>query len=298
MKSVKLYYNATAGEGVHSKAGLIRQIRDAGYRVTGASSKSTSVRDAGEDADVLVVAGGDGTVRKACLDLLHMPIKQSRPIGLLALGTANNIALTLKISKYVGQVIRSWSRHRLKRFDVGRIDGPKGSDFFIEAFGFGLFPGLMRRMERLLAAVELSAADELSQALKLLAAMVQNYEAARCKVMLDDREYEGKYIMAEVMNIRSLGPRLVLAPGADPGDGRFDVLLVSERQRARLLAYLEKLAQGIRARFPFRTIKARRITIRWEGNDMHIDDQLNRKYVPVTYKVSLLDGMLDFLVQR
>lgn len=298
MKSVRLYYNATAGEGAHSKAGLIKQIRDAGYRVAGASLKSTSVRDAGEEADILVVAGGDGTVRKACLDLLHMPLKQSRPIGLLALGTANNIALTLKISKQVGQVIRSWSRHKLKRFDVGRIDGSGRSDFFIEAFGFGLFPRLMRQMERQSVDTELSAAGELSQALKLLAAMAQSYEAASCKVMLDDREYEGKYILAEVMNIRSLGPRLVLAPGADPGDGRFDVLLVSERQRARLVAYIDKLVLGIKARFPFRTVKARSIKIRWEGSDMHIDDQLNRKYVPVTYKVCLLDGMLDFLVQR
>jgi len=295
MKSVKLYYNPTAGEGENSKAELIQHIRNAGYTFIHTSGKKGGMGKDGKEADILSVAGGDGTVRKACLDLLRMPLMHSRPIGLLALGTANNIALTLKIGKDVREVIRSWGRHKLKRFDVGRIDGLPSTAFFVEAFGFGLFPRLMQQMERLPEQGPQDTEQELRQALKLLVPIAQNYEAVSCTISLDDKTFSGRYILAEVMNIRSLGPRLVLAPDADPGDGRFDVLLISGRQRNKLVAYIEKIGKGIKARFPFRPVKAKHIVIRWEGKDMHVDDKLIRKYKAGRLQVKLLDGMLDFL---
>ncbi|WP_118973112.1 diacylglycerol/lipid kinase family protein [Taibaiella koreensis] len=298
MKSVKLYYNPTAGEGAHSKAGLIQHIRDAGYTFINTPAKKAGVGTVEKKVDILAVAGGDGTVRKACLDLLHLPLMYNRPIGLLALGTANNIALTLKIVESVPEVIRSWDRHKLKRFDVGRLDGLSSSAFFVEAFGFGIFPRLMLQMNHLPDGMSQGADEELQQAFELLVPLAQSYEAVPCSLDLDGKAYAGKYILAEVMNIRSLGPRLVLAPGADPGDGRFDVLLIPEKQRPRLVAYIEKISRGIKARFPFRPIKARHISIRWEGKDMHVDDKVIHRYKPAMLQVKLLDGMLDFLTGR
>jgi diacylglycerol kinase (ATP) len=296
MKSIKLYYNPTAGEGENSKEDLVRHIKEAGYDFINSVHKNKGLQKIEKDTDILAVAGGDGTVRKACLELLETPLKDSRPIGLLALGTANNIAITLKIQTDVTQVIQSWSKHKLKRFDVGRIDGYGSSEFFIESFGFGVFPRLIKKMKKM-ESHEMDTPDkEIETALTLLADLSLTYEAVPCSIIIDGKDYSGNYILAEVMNIRSLGPRLVLAPDADPGDGYFDVLLIPEKKRTQLISYIEKISAGVKARFPFKTIKGRNIQIHWSGKDMHIDDQLIKKYKPVPLEIKLLDAMIDFLV--
>jgi diacylglycerol kinase (ATP) len=296
MKSIKLYYNPTAGEGENSKEDLIRHIRDAGYDLIDSVHKKKGFQRIEKNTDILAVAGGDGTVRKACLELLETPLKDSRPIGLLALGTANNIAITLKIQTDVAQVIRSWSKHKLKRFDVGRIDAHSNSEFFIESFGFGIFPRLIKKIKKLEAHETDTADKEFETALTILIDLARTYKAVPCSVIIDGKDYTGNYVMAEVMNIRSLGPRLVLAPEADPGDGYFDVLLISEKKREQLINYMEKISTGAKARFPFKTIKGRNIQINWSGKDMHIDDQLIKKYKPLPLEIKLLDAMIDFLV--
>lgn len=298
MKSIKLYYNPTAGEGENSKQDLIRHIENAGYKVIDAVRHKKGISKVEAEADILAVAGGDGTVRSACLDLLNMPLKHSRPVGLLALGTANNIARTLHINKDVAAVIRSWEQHRLKRFDVGSIDGLKTRSFFVESFGCGIFPRLIKKMSKLSPELVDTPEKEFDVALEKLVRLVRNYKATPCTVYIDGKKHQGKYIMAEVMNIQSLGPKLVLAPGADPGDGRFNVLLLTDRQRDKLIGYIEKIRKGINAKFPFASIKGRDIELYWEGKDMHIDDELVEKYKPVVLKIKLLDGMLDFLVQK
>lgn len=296
MKSIKLYYNPTAGEGENSKQDLVKHIKDAGYNLINSVPKKKGLRQIEKDTDILAVAGGDGTVRKTCLELLETPLKNSRPIGLLALGTANNIALTLHIEKDVAQVLQSWNKHRLKRFDVGRIDGYGASEFFIESFGFGIFPKLIKKIKKLESHKTDTPDKEFQTALMILLDLARTYKVKSCSLMIDGKPYTGKYIMVEVMNIRSLGPRLILAPEADPGDGYFDILLISERKREQLISYIEKIGAGIKGRFPFKTIRGRNIQINWSGKDMHIDDQLIKKYKPVPLEIKLLDAMIDFLV--
>jgi diacylglycerol kinase (ATP) len=295
-KSVKLYYNPTAGEGANSKQDLIKHISKAGYEIVSAVKKGEAKAKPETRTDILAVAGGDGTVRKVCLELLHTPLKDSRPLGLLALGTANNIARTLNIKTDVDAVVESWNRHKLKRFDVGRIDGFISEEFFIESFGFGIFPKLIKNMKKLKGRNTATPEQEFETALKILLKIVEHYKAVPCSLMIDGKDYTGNYIMVEIMNIRSLGPKLALAPDADPGDGKFDVILISERKREKLLQYIEKIGSGINAGFPFKTIQGRNIQVKWMGKHMHVDDQLIKEYKPVPLEIKLLDSMLDFLV--
>ncbi len=65
--------------------------------------------------DLIVLAGGDGTVRKAAPHILGKEI----PIGLFPLGTANNIAKTLGISGDTESVAATWGHGTLKPYDVG-----------------------------------------------------------------------------------------------------------------------------------------------------------------------------------
>ena len=45
------------------------------------------------------------------------------------------------------------------------------------------------------------------------------------KIIFDNRDLSGRYILLEAMNIHSVGPNFWLAPPADPGDGLLDLVI-------------------------------------------------------------------------
>ena len=96
MKRALLLHNPGAGDEEHSEDKLSKLIIDHGYDCIYFSVKNKKKIDFDQDFDILVVAGGDGTVRRVAKELLTRKlIDKTWPIGLLPYGTANNIAKTL-----------------------------------------------------------------------------------------------------------------------------------------------------------------------------------------------------------
>lgn len=297
MKTVLLFYNTGSGDGAHSAPKLRRQIEAEGFTCKLLSRKGKG--DINPAADIYAVAGGDGTIRKFVLRLLEQPLKHLRPIALLPLGTANNIAGTLKgpvRSKKgvdgVRSLIALWAKEQRQAFDVGRASGAR-SWFFLEAMGYGIFPRLMRAMKKVPAEMIADPDAEFETAYRQLAAIAETYKPVSCTVLLDGVDYSGKYLMIELMNIRSLGSNMLLAPDADPADGMLDVVLVPADGRAQLLEYLKKAGGRTREPFPFKAIKARQVELSWKGKDAHVDDETidGREKV----QVGLFQQLLHFL---
>src|SRR5687767_6648053 len=148
MKSANLFHNPKAGGGEYTKKKLISLIRAAGFDCSYSSTKNSGWEKLeSKDADFNILAGGDGTIRKVVGELLDKDL----PIGVLPLGTANNIAKTLGIgadNMDLPEVIRAWNDRNLKKYDVGRIQGLKKAKFFLEGFGYGVFPRLMKEMRK------------------------------------------------------------------------------------------------------------------------------------------------------
>jgi diacylglycerol kinase (ATP) len=83
----------------------MRLIENAGCRVTGVSSNDRDldyVLD--QPADLVVVAGGDGTIKK----IADKAKPGGPPLTILPLGTANNIATTLGFSSE-GRRAQRWT---------------------------------------------------------------------------------------------------------------------------------------------------------------------------------------------
>src|SRR4051794_8685614 len=109
MKTVKLLHNPGAGDEGHTKDELITQIRAAGYNCEYASVKGWLWDNLTDKIDFVIVAGGDGTVRKVTKALLDRKVlAKTFPIALLPLGTANNISKTLQITGSTEDIIQSW----------------------------------------------------------------------------------------------------------------------------------------------------------------------------------------------
>src|SRR5262249_23951341 len=138
---VTLIHNPDAGDGDRLTAdALVAQVRRAGHQVVYQSVKEENWHTVLEKpADLVAVAGGDGTVRKA---VCH--IKRPLPIALLPSGTANNISKTLGLADIpLQELIEGWAAGQCLKFDVPLVDSPWGQEIFIEALGIGLFAQVM-----------------------------------------------------------------------------------------------------------------------------------------------------------
>ncbi|RAJ97925.1 diacylglycerol kinase family enzyme [Larkinella arboricola] len=297
MKIAQLLHNPGAGDEDHSKKGLMDLIKSEGFDCRYASTEKRDWKELRSDVDFLVVAGGDGTVRRVAKHLLNRKlIEKPYPIALLPSGTANNIAGALRIPVDRPEaVVRSWKADWRKRFDVGLVEGLPKPQFFLESIGYGVFPQLMNEMEDQQEKSTDAPEEKMKVALDVLAGIVQSYEARSCQIEVDGVDHSGNYLLVEVMNTRSIGPNLGLAPAADPGDGQFDIVLVSESQRMGLITYVQNRLKGIEGDFWGTALKGRTVRAKWDGIEMHLDDQLVSTKKPRDIRVMMHEGALSFL---
>jgi diacylglycerol kinase (ATP) len=220
-------------------------------------------------ADLVVVAGGDGTVARVTRRMVGRGV----PVTLLPSGTANNIARALGlVDRPFESLVRGWQGARRVKLDVGVAAGPWGERYFMEGVGAGLFADL-------LAAASPSQEKQkgVRSGLRRLKMAAARCEAVALAAALDGQDISGRYLLLEALNLPYVGPNLHLAHDSHPGDGQFDVVLVSEAERERLLHYLDAWQDNRERLGVLPTLRGRRLQLEWTGFPLHIDDRLEPK---------------------
>jgi diacylglycerol kinase family enzyme len=272
---ITLIHNPGAGrQGRNGASKLEKLLRDAGHKVRYQSSKEDGWGDALKSpADLIVVAGGDGTVARVTKRMVGRGI----PVALLPSGTANNIARTLGLlERPFEELMRGWENARRVKLDVGTAEGPWGERRFVEGVGVGLFASLLTRPKKI-GKRGRRTGDIVEGALRRLKDAAARCEPVELVAALDGKDISGRYLLLEALNLRYVGPNLFLAPDSQPGDGQFDVVLVTEAERARLVEYLEKWQDNRERLAVLPSRRGKRLQIEWTGFELHIDDKLRPK---------------------
>jgi diacylglycerol kinase family enzyme len=299
MKKVQLIHNPRAGAKKHRKRQLVSMLKKSGYDCRYSSTKKGNWKDFDNEEDLLVIAGGDGTVRKVVAEILKRKLlDKPERLALLPFGTANNIGRAISINnKNHTEIISRWSAGHQKGYDIGQVFNVPGEKFFLESMGFGVFPCLMKKMDRSAKEKVQSAGEELDLAVEMLRTIVLNYKASFCEIEIDGKKRAGKFLLVEIMNTPSIGPRLQLAPIADVGDGFFEIVMVTEKEREKLAKYLEKKNESRESAHSFQVVRGKNITVRWEGSDAHVDDRVIDLQPGDPVAVRLKKGLLNFVVE-
>ncbi len=298
MKRITLVHNPTAGDEEHSKKELKNLIEENGFECRYLSTKEKDWKDLSNNTDMLMIAGGDGTVRKVTKELLQKKIiEKIWPIALLPVGTANNIAKTLGIEGSNEEIISALHQAEAKKFDVGRVYNVTDAEFFLESFGYGIFPYLMKEMKAIESKDD-TPEEALKKAMQLLLKIIDSYHPRECELEIDGQDYTGKYLLAEIMNTKSIGPNLFLAPDGDPGDGEFDVVLIPEADKEKFSAYVQQKLEGIEITYDFHSIPAKKINISWQGTHVHIDDEIIKLEESAEVEAEIKPALLEFLLPR
>ena len=298
MKQVRLLHNPSAGDEEHDKEHLISLIKENGYKCSYSSTKKKGWKDFDNNLDLLAVAGGDGTVRKVVKALLDRKmVEKIWPIGLLPLGTANNIGKSLGLcGNNTSDLVNAWKNCSLKKFDVGMLYELEDASFFLESFGYGIFPYLMREIKKLDERDDQSPEDAIRMALELLHSIIVSYEPRHCNLKIDGVDHSGQYIMTEIMNTQSIGPNLHLAPFADPGDGMFEIVLIPETDKQKFAGFVQQRISGSDVAYDYSTLRGKEVVINWDGTHVHVDDEVIKIPKETEVKVEMKEGLLEFLV--
>lgn len=254
------------GASVHELlAALERAGFDPQYQPTAAADDLDELL--ARPTDLIVVAGGDGTVRAVAGRILG----RKTPMAIVPLGTGNNIGTALGLSGVVStRLIEGLASPRRRPFDLGLVHSPWGDAYFLESAGVGVFADLLQ-------AYDPARGRSFGRALAASAQVVPQPAARNLQIVVDDAVLTGRYLLVEVMNTAYLGMRTPLAPTADPGDGMLDVVLVAERDDVGLMSYVRSLTAGDPSALPnWNVRRARQVTLVWEGSAVHVDETILR----------------------
>jgi YegS/Rv2252/BmrU family lipid kinase len=190
----------------------------------------TTVEDSGtgqaaqasvEEADLVIVCGGDGTVREVCAELAGTGI----PVGIVPAGTGNLLARNLDIPLYIRAAIDIALTGQDRAIDMVAVsgDGFEDSHFMVMA-GMGFDAAIMEGVN-----------EDLKKRVGWLAYFVAGmkslmFPAVRVDISVDGGEYTRHRARTVVVgNVGFLQAGMPLLPDATIDDGVLDVVILHPR---------------------------------------------------------------------
>jgi len=292
---IKVVFNGGAGDSSITPDKVVDLLKRAGHEPVMHLPGDGKVREFLRGrAKLVVAAGGDGTVGKIALALAG----RKTPLAILPLGTANNIAGSLGVPLDLEAAIHAWPVSDPVVYDSGVVEGPWGKKAFVEGFGIGAFADLV-------ASVHEEETAERTAALRLardrLAQAILDAPDRTISLTIDGEERSLHAVMVEVLNIGLLGPRMRLAPGADPQDGKFELVVIRPADRQPMADWLRHQSPQHEPP-PLMRQQCDRLKVRWPAGPARFDGKAwkppARTKGMLEASVSLRPKNVRFLVPR
>jgi diacylglycerol kinase (ATP) len=233
-----------------------------------------------EEERRVVLVGGDGTLHAVA------NVRGNKPeVALLPRGRANNIAHVLGIPLDLSSAARLAVEGIPRPLDGITVESPELTMTAVEGVSVGFHAQARARYRGV------NSADTAAGAVAALSAFAAFEPVSVCLGL--DGELELRLLgQLFVVNFPLFGPRLRVAPGADPGDGVLDVVEVDAGRRSRIAVELARIKRGTHlGRGGVRIRTARRVRIATRGRSPIVADTtvLSSSPVELTVRQRTLD---------
>jgi YegS/Rv2252/BmrU family lipid kinase len=201
--------------------------------------------------DVVIAAGGDGTVHEVVNGLLRAG--GGAALGVLALGSGDDFVKMLPAADPVERLVRGTPC----AFDAGRIVAG-GTRFFANGMDIGFGAHASRNVRRVPAFL-----TGLGAYLGALALTLVRYPKLEVRLQLDGgKSFAQTTAMTAVMNGRAFGGSFHVCPQARIDDGELDLLIADGVGRLEILGLVPGIMRGTHAGDPrLKLARAKRVLI-------------------------------------
>lgn len=225
MKKLLLIINPTAGKkrGIDYLPEIVKRFEDVGYdvetRYTEIDKNATVVTlNHGEDKDVIVCCGGDGTLKETICGVITL--ESDAKIGYIPMGTTNDFAHSLHIPTDAMEAVDTIINGKEMKVDIGDFNG---DEQFIYVSCFGNFCDVSYKAKQ-------SLKNKIGRGAYYweTAKEVHKIKGFRAKIECDDGEIiEGKFFYGGVSNSYSVAGFPVLTKaGVKFDDGFHELALI------------------------------------------------------------------------
>ena len=193
--------------------------------------------------DAAIAMGGDGTVNEVINGLMQVRKKHDHrcALGVLCVGRGNDFAFGAGIPQDLEEGCRILAQGQKRNIDVGHVivDGSSRGRYFGNGIGIG-FDAVVgfeaAKMEHL--------HGFLSYLIAALKTLFLNFRAPSVQIECDDRNWTQSSLLISVMNGRRMGGGFMMAPQAEPDDGRLDLCIGGTAGRLHLLYLMTCFLKG------------------------------------------------------
>lgn len=243
-KRARVIYNPTSGrEALRSDLVDILSIYEqAGYETSAFattpapnSAKNEATRAAKEGFDLIVAAGGDGTLNEVVNGIAGL---EKRPtLAIIPAGTTNDYARALRIPRDDPIAAAKLILRKNKKF---KIDiGKAGDNYFMNIAAGGTLTELTYDVPSQMKSL-FGYAAYLAKGAELL----PQIKPVQVDVKYDDHEYKGTASTIFLALTNSVGGFEQIVPDASLDDGKFTMIIVKSSSLVDMMSLMAKALQG------------------------------------------------------
>jgi len=192
---------------------------------------STSIRQHQDQVELVIIGGGDGTLNCAIESLIDTRL----PLGILPMGTANDLARTLKIPTDLAAACQVIADGKVRLIDLGWVNG----QYFFNVASLGLSVQITQRLTK--------DAKRRWGILAYAVTALQTIWASRpfrAEIKVNNQSFHVKTIQIAIGNGRYYGGGMTVAEDATIDDGRLDLYSLETQHWWEIIALLPSMRQG------------------------------------------------------
>jgi YegS/Rv2252/BmrU family lipid kinase len=216
-------FTAHPGEGTHVTREALRQ----GYQK-------------------IIAVGGDGTVNEVLNGLItdDRLVSDSIRLAVLGRGTGSDFIRSLKNNHSTERFIQTLKENTYQIVDIGKVeflnkDGQEDCRYFLNASNIGIGAEVVNRVNNRSKAL----GSKLTYFTGTMAT-VFNYGNIKATIKFEDNKLEGFFCGLMICNGQYIGGGMQVAPQASLSDGLFDLIVIKDITKTKLLTRFPLIYQG------------------------------------------------------
>lgn len=242
-KRCRIIYNPTSGREAmkNDLVDILNILENAGYETSAFattpepdSAKNEAMRAAKDGFNLIIAAGGDGTINEVVNGIA--PLKHRPKVGIIPAGTTNDYARALKIPRENPiEAAKVIAKGQTVKMDIGKA----GETYFVNIAAGGL-----------LTELTYSVPSQLKSLFGYLAYLAKGAELLpRIKpinmhIEYDQGVYDGKASMFFLALTNSVGGFEQIVPDASLDDGKFTLIVVKTSNLVEIVQLIAMVLNG------------------------------------------------------